>query len=69
MNRIRGRHYTNQEISMIYYRGKKWDGKVICWVIDPFNEFGNVVLHDKDILTSSFTMTGRQRMLILTITL
>lgn len=33
--------------------GHKWIGKTICWVVDPFNEFGNLFLKKKDCLTTS----------------
>ena len=35
--------------------GHKWVGKTVCWIVDPFNEFGNLFLKRKDSITTSFT--------------
>ncbi len=38
-----------------YVCGNRIVGKILCWLLDPFNEFGNLILNKKDTLTVSFT--------------
>jgi hypothetical protein len=66
-----GFYYAKRKIVSRNYNvlGKRWIGKTICWVIDPFNEFANIFLNKKDCVTSSFLITKNQRLLTVNITL
>lgn len=50
-----GFHVAKKKILMRNYdvMGSRFFGKTLCWIIDPFNEFGNVILNKKDVLTSN----------------
>ena len=65
-----GFHVCKKKIIAMDYMvcGKRWIGKTICWLIDPFNEFANIFLSKKDTLTSSIMVTRNSAILSVNVT-
>lgn len=65
-----GFHICKKKIVSNDYRvlGKRWIGKTICWMIDPFNEFANIFMSRKDTLTSSVMVTRNAAILSVNVT-
>lgn len=49
--RLEMEEYADEDLHDVM--GSRFFGKTLCWLIDPFNEFGNVILNKKDVLTSN----------------
>jgi hypothetical protein len=64
-----GFHLYKKKILKNDYRvlGSRFLGKTICWFIDPFNEFGNVIFQEKDRVTSTFLVSNNQKLITLRI--